>query len=158
MKFIRNSPGFPYLTDGSALRFNLNLQANIPGHRLEVRRRHVIRRSAFRERPNRVSISEHLRERDLRDDEHQFTLRNEFLYATAPTIQIADDVTLPVRGRVAFHRHDRLQNDRSRFRYRILQRETARDLKREIVRVNVMVRPADDIDFEIDKRCTGQRT
>ncbi len=77
--------------------------------------------------------------------------------ASAP-VKVAHDVPLIfIRGN-AFDLHDRFQKDRVASFEGVLHGKNCSQLKRQLVRVDVVIRTVNDLDMEIDHRVPTEHT
>src|ERR1017187_7443356 len=99
---------------------------------------------------------EHLEGHGGRDDARPRLVFHR-LHAAAAAVDVADQVALIFLGRRDLDAHDRLEEDRGRLLHRILEGENARHLERELGRIDLVERPVDDADDDIDDRVPGDR-
>ena len=125
---------------------------------LVARELHRVRRAALSRGTHVGGVPEHLRERDVRGDDHgaagRFFLR---LDLAAPPVQVAVDRAEVILGRRHFDFHDRLEQDRTGLLVGVLERHRGRDLEGHFRRVDVVIRTVVERRLEVEYRVAGQR-
>src|SRR6476620_3556189 len=116
---------------------------------------HRGRRPALGHRPQVRDVSEHLGERDERPDDLRRPARLHALDLPPAAVEVADDVAHELLGHEDLDLHDRLEDGRIRLREGVLDGHRSGDLERHLGRVDVVVRPVEQGDLDVDDREAG---
>ena len=123
---------------------------------LVVRILHVIRAAAAGGGREVLLVGQHLGHRDLRADDGHRAARVHAGDAAASAVQIAHQVAGEVARRVDLDLHDRLEDRRPRAGHRVLERQRAGHLERQLVRVDGVIRAVEDRRLEVHHRVAGE--
>ncbi len=117
---------------------------------------HVEAAPALRHRSQVDAVGQHLGHRHLRFNDRVACLVVHALNASAPAVEVAHDRACEFVWDGDLDRHDRFQQSRLRRFHRLLERDAARHLERQIVRVDIVIRPVIKRHSEVDDRKTGE--
>src|SRR3989475_11499740 len=101
-------------------------------------------------------VRQHLRHRHRGADRRRLARRLHARDATAPRVQVADDVARDVGGGGHLDVHDGLEQDRVGFQEHLLEAQRGRDLERHVRGVDFVVGAVVEDHPEIDDRVAGQ--
>src|SRR5438094_4015345 len=132
------------------------LGADALRHRLVVRELHREGRATLRARPEIRGIAEHLSEGRVRGDHLRVAARLLARDAAAASVDVADDLAHVLLRGHDLERHDGLEDDRRRFAHRLLEGHRARDLERDLRRIDLVVRAVDDGRLDVDDGVAGE--
>src|SRR3954447_15326662 len=117
---------------------------------------HVEVGPALRHRAQVGRVPEHFRQRDQCLDDLRVADGVHRLDAAAAAVQVAHDVAEVVLGRRDLDGHHRLEQVPPRALEGFLERHRACDLERTLARVDLVVRPVDELDRDVDDRVAGE--
>ena len=117
---------------------------------------HRERRPSLRHRADVGRVAEHLGQRNHRLDLLRVSDRLEVLDAAATGVEVAHHVAEVLLRRDDLDRHHRLQQHRLGALHRVLERHRARDLERDLARVDLVVRTVHELDPDVDDRIAAE--
>src|SRR6185503_6620748 len=97
-------------------------------------------------------VAEHLRQRHAGLDDLRVAERVHRLDAPAAAVEVAHDVAEVILRRRHLDGHDRLEQLWLRALHGLLEGDRAGDLERALARVDLVVRPVDELDRDVDDR------
>src|SRR5438105_1519130 len=113
-------------------------------------------RATLRHRAQVGRVTEHLRQRDAGLDQLAVADGLHALDAAAAAVQIAHHIAEVLLRRDDLDGHHRLEQLRLRPLHRFLEGHRARDLEGALARVDLVVRPVDELDLDVDDRIAGE--